>query len=146
VSAPALSPRMQELGPAPVQVALPAEAASLAVVRQTLSGVAAAIGMSQDRLDDLMVAVTEACTNVVLHAYGDAIGPMQVHAWPLGNRLVLLVRDEGAGMVPRVERQSPGLGLGLGMIATLAADVSIASEPGRGTEVWMTFPLEAVTV
>ena len=136
--------RAQPFGPAPVQVALPASATSLSVVRQALAGVGAAVGMGQHRLDDLKVAVTEACTNVVLHAYGDCGGLIHVHAWPEDDRLVLLVRDEGVGMVPRAQRHSPGLGLGLGMIATLAKDVSISSEPGRGTEVWMTFPLERV--
>jgi serine/threonine-protein kinase RsbW len=133
------------LGPAPVRVALPAEPTSLAVVRQALTGVASAIGMSGDRLDDLKVAVSEACTNVVLHAYEGAPGPIEVHAWPQDEALVVLVRDEGQGMVPRAERASPGLGLGLGMIATQAGSVSFSSEPGNGTEVWMSFPLGSGT-
>jgi anti-sigma regulatory factor (Ser/Thr protein kinase) len=126
-----------------VRIALPARAPNLAVVRQLLSGVASAIGMPKERLDDVKVAVTEACTNVVLHAYADAEpGPLRVDAWAEPERLIVLVRDEGQGMSPRADRRSPGLGLGLRMMATLASDLSISSEAGRGTDVWMTFSLE----
>jgi anti-sigma regulatory factor (Ser/Thr protein kinase) len=126
-----------------VRIALPARAPNLAVVRQLLSGVASAIGMPKERLDDVKVAVTEACTNVVLHAYADAEpGPLRVDAWAEPERLIVLVRDEGQGMSPRADRRSPGLGLGLRMMATLASDLSISSEAGRGTDVGMTFALE----
>jgi len=132
-----------EPGNAPVRIALPAAPPNLAVVRQLLSGVASAVGMRKEQLDDVKVAVTEACTNVVVHAYrGDEPGQLLVDAWAEQDRLVVLVRDEGQGMSPRADRRSPGLGLGLRMMATLASDLSISSEAGRGTDVWMTFALE----
>lgn len=113
------------------------------MVRQLLSGIATAIGMPKERLDDVKVAVTEACTNVVVHAYaGEDPGTLRVDAWTEPERLVVLVRDQGHGMSPRADRRSPGLGLGLRMMATLASDLSISSEAGRGTDVWMTFALE----
>jgi anti-sigma regulatory factor (Ser/Thr protein kinase) len=66
------------------------------------------------------LAVTEACTNVVLHAYVDAEAPgyLEVSAGRTDGVLHVEVRDEGRGMVPRVG--SPGLGLGLPLNAPQA--------------------------
>jgi len=126
----------------PVVIRLPAEADSLAIVRQAVTGVAEVLGLPEERLDDLKVAVTEACTNVVLHAYGGREGSMEVRVQQDDRSLVVTVRDEGAGIVPRAEKTSPGLGLGLQMIAALADDVRIAAEDGGGTSVRMAFLLD----
>lgn len=124
---------------APMVLRLPAQPDSLAVVRQAVTGVAEVLGIGDDRLDDLKVAVTEACTNVVLHAYDDDRGTMEVRAGREDDALVVTVLDDGSGIVPRAERTSPGLGLGLQMIAALADDVSIAANDGGGTAVRMAF-------
>jgi serine/threonine-protein kinase RsbW len=129
--------------PAPMVLRLPAQPDSLAVVRQAITGVAEVLGITDDRLDDLKVAVTEACTNVVLHAFQDDGGAMEVRAEQSGDHLVVTVLDEGSGIVPRAERTSPGLGLGLQMIAALADDVSITANDGGGTAVRMAFRLPA---
>lgn len=122
---------------------LPARADGLAVVRQAVTGAAEVAGLPEDRIEDLKVAVTEACTNVVLHAYDDHRDHclMEVCAEATPESLVITVQDGGSGIVPRAEKTSPGLGLGLQMIAALADDVSItANEPG-GTRVRMAFSL-----
>lgn len=125
---------------APVRLSMPASAENLTVVRQALTGVALAVGLEAEQVEDLKLAVTEACTNVVLHAYApEAPGRMDVEAWAGPRAVVVLVRDEGRGITPDIERTGPGLGLGLKLIATLARDVRIAAEPGRGTSVWMAF-------
>jgi anti-sigma regulatory factor (Ser/Thr protein kinase) len=134
-----IAPAVGVRGPAPVRLRLPARPESLTVVRQALSGVAAVVGLDGEDLDDLKVAVTEACTNVVLHAYPGSEGPLEVEAWGEPKRMTVLVRDEGAGISPRAHADGPGLGLGLQLIAALAADVRISADPGRGTEVVMTF-------
>lgn len=124
-------------------VEFPAVAGSLALVRQTLAGLAEAVDVPERALDDLKLAVTEACTNVVLHAYAGMEEPGQilVDVWHAESRLVVRVRDEGTGMKPRVDRGTPGLGLGLRLIAMLTAGVTITTEPDVGTAVWMTFNL-----
>lgn len=129
------------LGDAVLSLELPAAPESLAVVRQALTGVASALGMADPVLEDVKVAVTEAATNAVLHAYPDAAGPVLVEVWHAGSELVVRVGDEGEGMRPRLSRVSPGLGLGLRMIATLSTQMSIATD-GRGTRVWMSFSLD----
>jgi serine/threonine-protein kinase RsbW/stage II sporulation protein AB (anti-sigma F factor) len=78
----------------------------------------------------------------VLHAYGDhetRAGKLEVEAAPRDGLLRLTVRDWGRGLVPRVE--SSGLGLGLPLIASVAASVEVRSVAGTGpTEIIMTFP------
>jgi serine/threonine-protein kinase RsbW len=86
------------------------------------------------------LAVSEAVSNVVVHSYRDSDGgdfTLRVE-WGRGE-LRVIVRDEGCGMAPRMD--SPGAGLGLPLIATLADSFSVTAPPGGGTEVCMTFPL-----
>jgi serine/threonine-protein kinase RsbW len=131
---------MERIDGAPVRLSVPARAENLTVVRQALTGVALAVGLEHEQVEDLKLAVTEACTNVVLHAYeADEDGRMDVEAWAGDRAVLVLVRDEGRGITPEVERTGPGLGLGLKLIATLARDVRISAEPGHGTRIWMAF-------
>jgi anti-sigma regulatory factor (Ser/Thr protein kinase) len=96
--------------------------------------------MDSQKLADIKLAVTEACTNVVVHAYPDGEGPMEISASIEGaNGLVLIVRDQGSGIVPRPD--SPGLGLGLPLIATLSDSVELGRDRSEHTEVRMTFEL-----
>ena len=80
-------------------------------------------------LSDVKLAVTEACTNAVVHAYPDGEGPLEVAAYVRDDRLMLVVRDEGRGIVPRTD--SPGLGLGLPLIATLAEALELGTDDAR---------------
>ena len=65
-------------------------------------------------LSDIALAVTEAATNAVLHAYRDRTEPgtVVIEVEREGEHVCIYVRDEGSGLAPRVD--SPGLGLGLG--------------------------------
>lgn len=141
MTAPATRFRAEVLGDPVLSLEMPATPESLPLVRQALTGMAAAVGMGEQILDDVKVAVTEAATNVVLHAYDVHRGPLFVDVWHPGPEVVVRVADEGEGMRPRLERRRPGLGLGLRMIALLAEEMSIATDGERGTRVWMAFPL-----
>jgi len=119
---------------------VPAEAESVSLVRQAVTGIADMLGMSPEARDDLRIAVTEAATNVVVHAYPDRTGLIRVEVWPDDEVMVIHVTDRGCGIVPRVERVTPGLGLGIQLIAALSEEMSItANEDGSGTQVGMTF-------
>ena len=124
---------------ADVELTLPARAENVAVVRHALGGVGEALELDPQMLSDVKLAVTEACTNVVVHAYADSDGPMEVGATVDGAKLVVTVRDEGRGILPRPD--SPGLGLGLPLIATLTESLELGRSADDRTEVSMVFRL-----
>jgi anti-sigma regulatory factor (Ser/Thr protein kinase) len=121
---------------------LPARAENVAVVRHAFGGLGDALDVDDQVLADVKLAVTEACTNVVVHAYPGGEGPMEIAAGIADGRLSIAVRDEGRGMLPRPD--SPGLGLGLPLIATLAESLELGRDEDDRTEVRMTFRLEPV--
>lgn len=124
-----------------VQLRLPARPENVAVVRQALSGIADALEVESIALADMKTAVTEACNNVVMHAYQGSEGTLEVDASPHDEGVMVVVRDYGAGMQPRtIETEEPTLGLGLPLIATLTEKFEIRGGTGLGMEVQMTFP------
>jgi serine/threonine-protein kinase RsbW len=123
-----------------MELALAARAENIAIVRHALGGLGEAYGLAEPKLSDIRLAVTEACANVVVHAYPEGLGgPMEVHASMDKDELTVKVRDWGRGIGPRAN--SPGLGLGLSLIAALAETVHLAHGGEEHTEVRMTFGL-----
>ena len=110
-------------------------------LRRRVAAFAALAGMRDGELAELQVAVSEALTNVVLHAYrkADDVGEVRVDAEAHDDELVITVRDYGLGMGPRPD--SPGLGLGLAIIARLSKSSATRRCEDGGTEVRMTFSL-----
>ncbi|MCU0308476.1 MAG: ATP-binding protein [Thermoleophilia bacterium] len=125
--------------PPVVELELEARAENVAVVRQALSGIGEALGWDAAVVEDLRIAVSEACTNVVLHAYPDGGGPMEVAVWLGGPGLEVAVRDRGRGIGPRLSPGAPGLGLGLSLMAALSDEMRVSGDAGASTEVRMAF-------
>jgi anti-sigma regulatory factor (Ser/Thr protein kinase) len=126
------------------ELELAAEADNVPVVRHALRGLLEAAGIADDRIADIALAVTEACANAVLHAYPDHNGRFEVAATlPADGPLTVTVRDQGAGLTPRVD--SPGLGVGLPVMAAIADALEIDTPTGAGTTVRMTFATGAST-
>ena len=100
-------------------------------------------GAGPDALFGIELAVSEACTNAVVHGYAEGSPEtFTVEAELLGDELRIVVRDRGRGMVPRPD--SPGLGLGLPLISQMADRVEVrAPRDGNGVELCMIFPLSA---
>jgi anti-sigma regulatory factor (Ser/Thr protein kinase) len=122
-----------------VLLTMPARAEGVGVVRQALSGVADALDFDPSVLADMKMAVTEACTNVVVHAYDDD-GLLEVEMLAGEHGLTIVVRDHGAGIQPRPARAgAAALGLGLPLIAALSDAFELRGSAGVGTEVRMTF-------
>ena len=117
----------------------PAIAASVAAVRYTVTELASAAGATDEQLDGIRLAVSEAITNVVTHAYGDAQGRVEVTAAVVGGELMVLAADDGCRLLVRGD--SPGLGLGLRWMAQLSDDLTVLSRPGGGLEVRLRFGL-----
>ena len=120
---------------------LPARAENVAVVRHALAGLAEEIGMDEPGIADLKTVVTEACMNVVAHAYAGEAGPLTVEANPDADGLTVVVRDQGRGIRPQADVNAPSLRLGLSLIAALSSSFAISGGLDRGTEVSMRVPL-----
>jgi anti-sigma regulatory factor (Ser/Thr protein kinase) len=120
---------------------LPAEPAVLPVVRANVTRMVADAGKGD--LDRIRLAITEACANVVRHAYPGDPGMLDVAVCRGTTAVTVEVRDRGVGVTEEHESQGPqagGGGLGLPLIDLLADRVEIApQEPG--TSVRMTFEL-----
>jgi serine/threonine-protein kinase RsbW len=130
-----------------LQISLPARAENVAVVRHAIAGLAEQIGMDEAGIADLKTVVTEACMNVVVHAYpeGEA-GLLEVEAVPDRGGLTVAVRDFGRGISPRPGVDRPSLRIGLALIAALSSSFEIRGGVEQGTEIRMHLPLRARSI
>lgn len=121
----------------------PAVPQCVADLRCALKHFLAALDASSERCADIGIAVCEAIGNSVVHAYRFAEEPglVSLRARAEDDVLEVVVADRGCGMQPRPD--SPGLGLGLPLIARLSSTLEIdaVDRDGRGTRVTMTFSL-----
>jgi serine/threonine-protein kinase RsbW len=109
---------------------------TLLVVRHVIGALANALSLPQQTIDDMRLAVTEACTNVVRHAYeGD--GHIEVVIRPDGDAINVIVADRGRGLGPSPDVAGPGLGLPL--IAALADKLEIDHASQAGSRLLMSF-------
>jgi len=111
---------------------------NVALVRSALSALGEALGLSEQLVSDLKTAISEACNNIVLHAYGDRLGSMVVTVDATADRLDILVRDHGCGF-RRLAATEDRMGLGLAVMSALADRVEFRSPRDGGTEVRMCF-------
>ncbi len=116
--------------------------ASVPEARHALAAFAAAAGATSDELDSIRLATSEAITNVVVHAYGDAPGHLHVSAAIAEDELWILIGDDGGGLHTGSARG--GLGVGLALISELTDSFAIVNRSGGGTEVRMRFKLETI--
>jgi len=108
------------------------------VIRHALAGLAQEMGMEETPLADLKTVVTEACMNVVLHAYDEEGGLLEVDAELEGDAIKVVVRDFGSGIRPDArEAETGSLRLGLSMIASMTRKFQITGGVGKGVEIGM---------
>lgn len=119
--------------------AYPAVADTVPVARAAVCELAAGAGLSDRRLQSLQLAVSEAVTNVVRHAYPDRSGTVWLTAALHTDELCVLVADSGCGHQTRSD--DPGLGLGLALIAHECDQMMVSERAGGGTELRMRFLL-----
>jgi anti-sigma regulatory factor (Ser/Thr protein kinase) len=112
---------------------------NLTLVRGMLGGVAESFGFDAVLLDDLKTAVSEACNNVVLHAYGDQRGPLSISLYITPGSIEAIVRDEGNGLSYLAPPDDRGQGLGVAVIHALTNRAEFRPGPVGGTEVRMAF-------
>jgi anti-sigma regulatory factor (Ser/Thr protein kinase) len=120
-----------------LESAWPAVPESVALLRRAISRFAVACDATDGSA--VVLAVSEAATNAVVHAYvGRPPGTISIEAFCDAAHLVIVVADDGLGTRPRPD--SPGLGLGLPLMSRLAASVEFATGPAGGTVVCLRFP------
>jgi serine/threonine-protein kinase RsbW/stage II sporulation protein AB (anti-sigma F factor) len=124
-----------------LDVAVPAEAIRLAEVRAAVRQFLDRVGAAEPEQQSVVLAVSEAANNVVTHAYRDrdVAGELRVQAHVEADRLAVLVADDGQGVAPRPD--SPGAGLGMPLMATLAESLSVTHTDSGGTCVILNFVL-----
>jgi serine/threonine-protein kinase RsbW len=122
-----------------IRLRIPARAEYVALARLALSGLADIAGLSEGLLADLKLALTEAVSNSVRHAYADSSGFVSIAYELQADMLAIEVVDDGAGFDPE---QPPSLegeeltegGLGISIIRTIADEFELQSHPGvRGS-------------
>jgi serine/threonine-protein kinase RsbW len=128
--------------PEPFSATWPAHVDCVPVARHAVVGYLRDALTPDPPLSDIGLAVSEAVTNAVTHAYVDRPpGEVRIEVEIGDDQLELVVEDDGGGMLPRPD--SPGLGLGLPLIATVTDRFDTRSQPGEGTRVCMWFRREA---
>ncbi len=121
-----------------VRLELVSVAESARLVRSVIRTVARAADLDGALVDDLRTAVSEACNNVVLHAYPTEPGPMIVSLAIHADSVEAVVRDRGRGITPGSVRNR-GLGMGVAVINRMADRAEFDSSRVSGTEVRMMF-------
>jgi serine/threonine-protein kinase RsbW len=118
-------------------LALDGRAENVALVREVLAGLADEVDFGF-ALDDVKAAVSEACNNVVVHAYEGGAGPLEVEVRLRPPELEVLVRDRGVGIRGEGE---PAAGIGLAVIEALTIRSELRANADRGLEVAMLFDI-----
>jgi anti-sigma regulatory factor (Ser/Thr protein kinase) len=95
-----------------VRLNLSSRPENVVLVRQVLRGLADTVGLDAIELNDISTAVSEACNNVVSHAYPDGEGPLEVELRTSEDGLEVVVRDHGCGLSPQPEPAAEIGGIG----------------------------------
>ena len=121
-----------------ITLTIPAKAEYITLGRLALTGLSRLRALSQETVADLKLALTEACTNCVRHAYPDGRGVVEIVYDLHPDRLVIEVADNGEGFDPmaredRDDELAEG-GLGIAIIEAIADELEIsARENGHGS-------------
>jgi serine/threonine-protein kinase RsbW len=124
-----------------LHITLPAQPGSLPVARRAIVAHAEKLGIARAGIADLKTVVSEACANVVRHAYAeeDRAGTLEVDLSPDEQELSMVIRDFGGGIRPWTSDELPSLRLGLPIIGALSSSFRLVSVLSRGTEITIRF-------
>ncbi|MFD2670980.1 anti-sigma B factor RsbW [Marinicrinis sediminis] len=135
-----------------VTLTFPSEAEYIDLVRLTLYGLATQMGFPYEEIEDMKVAVSEACNNAVLHGYRDQVGTVRIRFQKLENGLQIRIKDEGMNVESDVfakDRKSlhdqsideiSAGGLGIFMMQALMDEVRVSQENGTEVTLFKRFP------
>jgi serine/threonine-protein kinase RsbW len=119
-----------------INLTIPAKAEYIALGRLALTALARARDFPEETLADLKLALTEACSNSVRHAYGSNTGTVEIYYELLADRLIVEVSDRGRGFVPPAGIEDLDFGeggLGITIIRSIVDDLQISEKMGGGS-------------
>ena len=120
-----------------LDLSFPANSRYLVLARLSVAGIAPLAGLTADQLADLKLAVTEACANVVRHAYPDGTGDVRLRIVVEEQWVSVEVTDTGRGLTePRTDWDATELqeeGMGLTIVRSVVDDLEIDSPATGGT-------------
>ena len=127
-------------------LSLAAERENIGAVREAVDRAARGFGMQDGARNDLKTLVSEACANVMLHAYADedVDKPLEVEVTRAGEAVEVVVRDHGQGVSARPDPGPESLHLGLLLVGAVASSFQLRSARGGGTELRATVAFEPV--
>lgn len=121
-------------------------AENLGFARVAAASWAAGLGFTLEELEDIKLAVSEAVSNCIVHAYPEHPGRVLIELSASDHALAVSVQDEGVGIadVPAVRRpgvssSSQRMGMGFTLMEALSESMEVVSSPGQGTTVVMSF-------
>jgi serine/threonine-protein kinase RsbW len=129
-----------------ITICIPSEADYVSAVRLAVAAVATRLKFPLEDIEDIKIAVSEACTNVVQHAYENGEGKIDIKCIVLPKELKIEVRDSGKGFDKGIlgtseqiqqSEEKLGLGLGLTFIKNLMDTMKLDTELGKGTTLTM---------
>jgi anti-sigma regulatory factor (Ser/Thr protein kinase) len=128
-----------------LHITLPAQPDSLPLARRAIGAHAEKLGIARAGIADMKTVVSEACTNVVRHAYAEQeeAGMLEVDLNPEARELRMVVRDFGSGVRPLPDGEVPSLRLGLPIIGALSSSFNLVSVLSGGTEITIRFAYAA---
>lgn len=129
-----------------VKIEIPSHPRYCDIARMTVSAVALECGFNEQETDDIRIAVSEACINVIQHAYDEELHPLILTFTTLENELQILIQDHGKGFdVESMKAKAAPIsvdnpktsGLGLYIIQSLMDGVEVNSLEGHGSSIAM---------
>jgi serine/threonine-protein kinase RsbW len=134
----------ETIEPGRLFISLSAERENIGAVRKAVGRAACSFGMREQGRNDLKTLVSEACANVVLHAYAaDAVDrPLEIEVTRQQEGVEVVVRDQGQGVSARPDPKPASLRLGLLLVGAMASSFQLRSARGAGTELRATVALE----
>lgn len=127
---------------ADLDTSYPAVPASVGYARAAVVALAALAGAGEEALDRVRLAVSEAVSNVVVHAYGgNPAGAVQIIAAAIDGELTIVVADHGCGLGDAAE--SPGLGFGIALMTSICDSLTYTTRSSGGTEVALRLSLQS---
>jgi serine/threonine-protein kinase RsbW len=129
---------------------IPGKPEYVGTIRIAIAHAVSRLGYDIEAIDDIKVAVSEACTNIICHAHKNREFTYDVELEIEETKITIIIKDSGMGFglddyVEPVPGESKGSGLGIFIIKALMDEVDIQSELGAGTDIKMTKYLKEKT-